>query len=124
MGNRSSTENLLNDNIGHFVDNQCYTENRTNGGRNDQNKNNLGHSSYFEEIRKMHQRSSSSPPSHDAYGMSLGGGKHRQGHGASRNTKMKDQRGKSSHLNDTEQQVLYSTIDHTEANDNIKLNNE
>ena len=121
--NRSSTENLLDDNIGHFVDKQCYTENRTHGGRNDKNKNNFGNSSYFEEVRKMHQRSSSSPPAHDAYGMSLGGVKQRQGHGASRNPKMKEQRGKGNHVSDTDPQVLYSTIDHTKANDNIKLNN-
>ena len=71
----------------------------------------------------MHQRSSSSPPAHDAYGMSLGSAKHRQGHGASRTSKMKDQRGKSNHVSDTDPQVLYSTIDHTKANDNIRLNN-
>ena len=125
LNNKSSTENLLSDGRGGtLVDNQYYNPN-TGAPCTIQNKmksnrtKDYVRSSYLDEIRNSHQRSSSSPPSADAYGIPIVKGKtegqHRHNN-ALRNAK-KTEREATTYLNN--EQVHYSTIDHTK-NDNFK----
>ena len=114
--NKSSAENLLHDNGGHLLDNQYYNyskQDRIKSSRTDRT-NDFAQSSYLDDIRTSHQRSSSSPPSTDVYGMPIRNGKtegkHRQNYGLNRNTKKTERNGL---YNDN--QVHYSTIDHTKS---------
>ena len=121
--NKSSNENLLVDN-GQFVDNQFNygltnsMQEKMKSSRTDRKKD-YTKSSYLEEIRNSHQRSSSSPPSADAYGKILGNAKtdisqHQQ---ALRNKKNH----RTGFHPNIENQVHYSTIDHLKS-DYLKCN--